>query len=241
MKRLALPFLLALLSASMAVPSCAGKFPDDIWPALKACGTNDVSWGAASEVFADLVEIVNGNPAGTTDLLALLAADVGGGIPCLVNYFETQGGQTGAAAAKFKAGHAKELKAAAARGPSACRSPVGARPAVATLESVHAAEATLLRGRSIAQLSSVELTAFFSLLQVESSLVSKELRTSAALSYAYPGETVAAAADRCELACGSESSLSTPGAACSCWRVDKKNWRNSRWVSAPASLAVAAR
>lgn len=62
-----------------------------------------------------------------------------------------------------------------------------------------------------------------------------------ATSYAYPGETVAAAADRCEAACGSESSLSTPGATCSCWHVDKTNWRASRWVSAPSSLAVAAR
>lgn len=210
MKRLAMPFLLALLSASMAAPGCAGKLPD-IWPALKACGTSDVSWGAATEVFGDLVEIVGGNPAGETDLLALLASDVGGGIPCLVNYFESQGGSTGAAATKFKAAHAKELKAAAARGPSACRSSTPAKV------SKSAGEASTFRpsGEVVGGLGK--------------------------LSYAYPGETVAAAADRCEAACGSESSLSSPGRDCQCWHVDKTNWRNSRWVSAPTSLAVAAR
>src|SRR5580698_2920149 len=35
MKRLAMPFLLAMLTVSMAVPGCAGKFPGDIFPALK--------------------------------------------------------------------------------------------------------------------------------------------------------------------------------------------------------------
>lgn len=232
MKHLTMPFLLALLSVSMAAPGCAGKFPNDIWPALKACGTSDVSWGAATEVFSDLVEIVDGNPVGETDLLALLAADVGGGIPCLVNYFESQGGQTGAAAAKFKAGHAKELKAAAARGPSACRSPGNSAPKVGPT-----AERLLNARPAAASRASTSGDARGSAAYGKLGVATQPADNS----YAYPGETVAAAADRCELACGSESSLSTPGAACSCWHVDKKNWRNSRWVSAPSSLAVAAR
>jgi len=187
MKRLAMPFLLALLSVSMAVPGCAGKFPADIWPALKACGSNAVSWAAATEVFGDLVEIADGNPLGETDLLAMLANDVGGAIPCLVNYFETQGGATGAAATKFKAAHAKELKAAAARGPSACRSP---------------GDPTQKTGPTAAKDYQ------------KKSPAGGAPRVPAGRAFAYAGESPGAALARCERTCGGEALAPPSGCVC---------------------------
>jgi hypothetical protein len=49
--------------------------------------------------------------------------------------------------------------------------------------------------------------------------------------YSYPGESVAAASARCDRACAPLEAVGSPGASCLCWRSDRKNWRNSRWVS----------
>lgn len=202
---------LALLSVFMAVPGCAGKFPADIWPALKACGANDVTWGAASEVFADLVEIANGNPAGETDLLSMLASDVGGGIPCLVNYFEGQGGNVGAAASKFKAGHAKELSAAAARGPTACRSPGDSTPKTGpTVQQI--SENT---GHGAGQGGDQPPHAHA--LAPDREGVQRVNHPAISLS-------------SCDLACGGPNTSIAPPDGCQCWRADPKNWRNSRWI-----------
>lgn len=199
LQRLALPFLLALLSVSMAVPACAGKFPSDIWPALKACGSNDVNWATATQVFADLVEIVDGNPAGETDLLAMLANDVGGAIPCLVNYFESQGGAIATAATKFKAVHAKELAAAAARGPSACRAPSLEKTSNAAPPAPSSASTGVTVGGNTAQ-------------------GKPGVATRPGGTFVYAGETVDHAARRCEVACRTKEAIGSPGERCLCQR-----------------------
>jgi hypothetical protein len=53
--------------------------------------------------------------------------------------------------------------------------------------------------------------------------------------YSYLGETVAAAASRCDRACAPGDGVGSPGQSCLCQRVDRKNWRNTRWVILPSS------
>ena len=215
MKRLLMPALFALLTVSLAAPGCAGKFPGDIWPALKSCGASDVTWAAATEVFGDLVEIVDGNLAGETDLLAMLANDFGGGIPCLVNYFETQGGTIGAAATKFKVGHAKEMKAAEARGPVSLRCP--------TLEKISKAE-----GGGVARASG-DAADERAALAVDPREGSASAPPAAGVA---PGEKHSASPANptlasCDVVCGSANSLAPPS-GCLCQRkVDGQ----LRWVA----------
>lgn len=117
MKRLAMPFLLALLSVFMAVPGCATLTWPNIENALKKC--DNIDWPLATRVLGDLVDIAAGNPLGEADLTALLEADTIGAIPCLLDYFEGAGGSTATTATKFKAAHAPAVSKARARGGAA--------------------------------------------------------------------------------------------------------------------------
>jgi|SRR6185312_1232658 len=52
-----------------------------------------------------------------------------------------------------------------------------------------------------------------------------------AISYSYPGETPGHALTTCDVACGQKLDGLPTDHGCLCWRADRKNWRNSRWVA----------
>lgn len=124
MKRLAKSLLLAFVIIA-AAPSCGTVTFPDVWAALKKC--DNVSWNLATEMFGDLVLVAQGNPAGEADLLALLAADTVGAIPCLFDFFEGQGGATAKAATKMKTAHKDAIAKDLARGAMSMRCPAGSR------------------------------------------------------------------------------------------------------------------
>lgn len=205
---------LALLAVFMAIPSCGTVTFPDVWAALKKC--DNVSWALASEVFADVVEIAQGNPAGEADLATMLAADTVGAVPCVLDYLDGQGGKVGAAAAKFKAAHAPEISKARARGgATSMRCPAGTMPIAPTCtptSELRANPGDRLPGASPA--------------------VGGAPRVPAAgpKEFAYSGENPGHALARCYRECGDNAhgAIAPPG-HCECWRKVGATWR---WVAA---------
>lgn len=230
---------LALLSVFMAVPACGTVMWPDVWGALKKC--DNIDWSLATRVFGDLVEVVQGNPAGEADLTTLLAADTVGAVPCLLAYFENAGGSTATAAMKFSAAHKSEIEKARARGGAAALRCPGT-PVVARLSPADLACATRCGdgGWSSGPSGCVCLTPTIPKAEggdtSRTSAVAIPLRESvpaptqagvapgdssaspAKPAFAYPGETVASAAARCDAACGTRDAIGSPGADCLCQR-----------------------
>lgn len=209
--RLTGSFLLALLSATMAVPGCAGVFDKCVKPVA-----SEITWtGTATE----LGEVVAGfllcdpNFSGPDvpacalqsfdDLAKALGPKGQEIVNCIIAYYEGNG--SAALQARAKAVGAKRGVS-----PQACRD---GRPLAIDLDGT---ELGVRTSPSQAGLSSPAQQPGAS----PSSLV-----------FSYTGETVWSAEKRCEIACGSRDAVGSPNGSCLCWRADRKNWRNSRWVS----------
>lgn len=205
--------VVVILSVAVGIAGCAGVFDKCVKPEITAA-TKLAPADLAKEVAAFLTCGIADLPdlaapcavAGLADLALALGPGGADAVNCIVSYYENNG--TGLLQSRAKAVGAKRGVTPELYGTHACN---GVAPG---LRGVRDAEAAFLHGRSIADLSSIELTEFFGLLQIESGFVVHELSLST-----------------CDRACGAPLTSIATSSGCSCWRASKANWRESRWVA----------
>lgn len=244
MKNLRRLAFLALFSVFLSVPGCGTVTFPDVWAALKKC--DNVSWQLATEVFGDLVEVVQGNPAGEADLLTLLAADTVGAVPCLLDFFEGQGGKVGAAATKMKTAHAADIAKDRARGgatslrcpgdptpkmgPTADSTKTKVRPSLPG-DAETAERYAGAREGGMSPPAAIYKAVSGDRLPDASPAAGGALRVPVAgpKGFSYPGPSVEAEQKNCFRECGDNVDSIAPPGGCRCWRHVGSAWR---WVAA---------
>lgn len=121
MKRLAMPFLLALLSAMMAVPSCSWFQKNPVIPAVVTCSGKTIPIALVTEVYEDVMAEDWIDLA--TKVVPLLS-DGYADVTCILNYLATSNPETVPHIQALKAAHV-ELRGGTAANVYPKESPAG--------------------------------------------------------------------------------------------------------------------